>query len=132
MHLLSLFLTLSTLLLLTTQTPISKDLSARDPSKAKFEFPSLRVPRKADILIVNNKSGGCDLKLINMFDCDATVTIDKTRKWEELPKDKEYKGKVCGKGQWTVKTKYGVRAKFDNGVDSTVSCMMDPKTRGCH
>ncbi|KAL8904587.1 MAG: hypothetical protein Q9171_006992 [Xanthocarpia ochracea] len=80
MHLLTLLLAFFTLLLLTTQTPISKFPSARVPSKAKSKlFPHIRRPRKADILIVNNKSGGCDLKIVNMFKCDATVTIDKTR-----------------------------------------------------
>ena len=126
MHLLALLLTFSTLLLLTTQNPISKFPSARVPSKSKpkFEFPSLRVPRKQNILVVNNKSGGCDLKIVNMFDCDAQVTVDKTRKCEALPKGKEYKGKVCGKADWTLETD-GMVAIFHDGVGSKVWWTID-------
>ncbi|KAL8910600.1 MAG: hypothetical protein Q9172_007817, partial [Xanthocarpia lactea] len=124
---LALLLTLSTLLLLTTQNPIDRFPSARVPSKIKSKFPSARVARKSDILVVNNKSGGCDLKIVNMFDCDANITIDKTRKCEELRRDEEFKGKVCGKGDWKVMTFNEMVATYHDGVGSKVTWRFDPK-----
>ncbi|KAL8861246.1 MAG: hypothetical protein Q9178_002462 [Gyalolechia marmorata] len=127
MQLLALLLTLSTLLLLTTQNPISKSPPARVPSKnkPKFEFPSLRVPRKENILVVNNKSGGCDLKIVNVFKCDAQVTVDKSRKCDALSKEKKYKGKVCGKGEWTLFTREGLVATFQDEVGDKVWWTID-------
>ncbi|CAO1600933.1 hypothetical protein XANCAGTX0491_004605 [Xanthoria calcicola] len=117
MHLLPL---LSTLLTLTAANPMALAPGGIS-SNAKR---SLSKP-EMELQTVSNR---CHLRIYGFSGCDNTVLVDNQKKCSQLPKDKVYKGKTCGDGNWKVDTHSSISLQFqDIAKGNTVACDLQPK-----
>ncbi|KAI4230534.1 MAG: hypothetical protein LQ349_006218 [Xanthoria aureola] len=117
MHLL---LLLSTLLTLTAANPMALAPGGIS-SNAKR---SLSKP-EMELQTVSNR---CHLRIYGFSGCDNTVLVDNQKKCSQLPKDKVYKGKTCGDGNWKVDTHSSISLQFqDMAKGNTVACDLQPK-----
>ncbi|KAL8989261.1 MAG: hypothetical protein Q9169_008397, partial [Polycauliona sp. 2 TL-2023] len=94
MQYLPLLASLSTLLALTTGAPAPP----KEPKIAAWAQPFFHPSKFA---LLDTKTGGCNLRMYDVFSCKETVVVDKTHKCGDLPK-KVFKGNACGKGKWNV------------------------------
>ncbi|KAL8669684.1 MAG: hypothetical protein Q9168_005741 [Polycauliona sp. 1 TL-2023] len=117
MQLITLLSSLSVFLTLTVANPV-----ALPPGIS----PQAKPEKGITVFELKPIDNSCHLK-IHGYGCKRMALVAKNKKCYELPSEKLYQGKTCGKGKWKVDTHNPIGISFDSGKGTRVSCNLYAK-----